>query len=138
VTPSANERGIRFETVIGGDGPRCLTDSHRVEQILVNVLRNAVRHSPPNGLVSTRVEEQDGNVVFLVDDEGHGIRPEHTESIFDVYYTTVGEERAGHGLGLPLSRRLARLLRGDLIAEPHPGKGRFILRLPAGEAGGTV
>jgi len=134
VTPTANERGIRFAAVSGGEGPRCLTDSHRVEQILVNVLRNAVRHSPPNGVVSARVELQDGDVVFLVDDEGHGIRPEDTESIFDVYFTTAGEERAGHGLGLPLSRRLARLLGGDLIAEPHPGKGRFILRLPAGDA----
>ncbi len=135
VTPSANERGIRFKAIGGSDGPRCLTDSHRVEQILVNLLRNAVRHSPPDGVVTTRIEFQNGNVVFLVDDKGPGIRPEDTESIFDVYFTTAGEERAGHGLGLPLSRRLARLLGGDLTAEPHQGKGRFILRLPASDSG---
>ena len=131
VTPAANERGIRFETREGEDSPNCLTDSHRVEQILVNLLRNAVRHSPPEGVVSTGVALEDGRVVFRVDDQGPGIGVDQSETIFDVYYTSAGEERAGHGLGLPLSRRLARLLGGDLIAEPHPGRGRFILRLPA-------
>ncbi|HEV8613309.1 MAG TPA: HAMP domain-containing sensor histidine kinase, partial [Gemmatimonadales bacterium] len=131
VTPAAQERGLRFETTVGEEGLLCLTDSHRVEQILVNLLRNAIRHSPPQGAVRTEVQPEGRRVVFVVEDEGSGIGAENTESIFDVYFTTAGEERAGHGLGLPLSRRLARLLGGDLVAEPHAG-GRFILSLPAG------
>jgi signal transduction histidine kinase len=131
VTPAAAERGIRLESSVAEPGLLCLTDSHRVEQILVNLLRNAIRHSPGDTVVRSRVARDDDMVVFMVEDEGSGIEPEHAESIFDVYFTTAGEERAGHGLGLPLSRRLARLLGGDLLAEPREGGGRFVLKLPA-------
>jgi len=68
-----------------------------------------------------------------VEDQGPGIAAEKVESIFDVYVTSAGEERLGHGLGLPLSRRLARLLKGDLLAISQPG-GLFVLRVPRVEA----
>ncbi len=132
VTPGANERDIRFDLFVPENGVLAATDAHRVEQILVNLLRNAIRHSPEHSEVRAAVRGEDGTVVFAVDDQGSGIRPEDLETIFDVYVTTAGEERAGHGLGLPLSRRLARLLGGDLTAQPNPHGGRFILRLPAG------
>ncbi len=131
VLPQAQERGIEFTVSMPSDGVLCSTDSHRVEQILVNLLRNAIRHSPENGLVSASVAAQDGTVRFELTDEGPGIKPEDVERIFDIYVTSAGEERAGHGLGLPLSRRLARLLGGDLAAIPAPGQGRFVLQLPA-------
>jgi two-component system sensor histidine kinase MtrB len=133
VTPQAQERGIRFEVEAPPGGILCTTDSHRVEQILVNLLRNAIRHSPSDGLVSARVKPLNGMVVFELTDQGPGIPAADVEMIFDIYVTTADEERAGHGLGLPLSRRLARLLGGDLAAEPHPGQGRFVLRLPGAE-----
>jgi len=130
VTPQAEERGIRFEVHVPGEGVLCNTDAHRVEQILVNLLRNAIRHSPAEGVVTASVRTENSTVRFELDDQGPGVRDEDVERIFDVYVTTAGEERTGHGLGLPLSRRLARLLGGDLVAEPHRGSGRFILRLP--------
>ena len=65
---------------------------------------------------------------------GPGIAAEQVESIFDVYVTSAGEERLGHGLGLPLSRRLAQLLEGDLMAVPQPGAGGlFVLGVPGAE-----
>jgi signal transduction histidine kinase len=131
VLPQAEERQIGFELRIPTDGVLCNTDAHRVEQILVNLLRNAIRHSPAPGQVLAKVEAKDGLVLFEVTDQGPGIQPEDAERIFDIYVTTAGEEQAGHGLGLPLSRRLARLLGGDLVATPHSGQGRFTLRLPA-------
>jgi signal transduction histidine kinase len=131
VLPQAEERGVRFDLQLPADGVLCNTDAHRVEQILVNLLRNAIRHSPANGTVVARVGTQDGAVTFEVTDQGPGIKPEDAERIFDIYVTTADEERAGHGLGLPLSRRLARLLGGDLVATPATGEGRFTLRLPA-------
>jgi len=133
VTPEAEERGVRLELHVPREGLLSRTDSHRVEQILVNILRNAIRHSPAFGSVTATVEAEGDGVVFRVEDEGPGIAEENVEGIFDVYVTTAGEERLGHGLGLPLSRRLARLLKGDLIAIPRPGMGGlFILRVPAG------
>lgn len=131
VLPQAEERRVSFDLQFPPDGVLCNTDAHRVEQILVNLLRNAIRHSPVNGKVVARVGTQDGSVTFEVTDQGPGIRPEDAERIFDIYVTTADEERAGHGLGLPLSRRLARLLGGDLVATPASGEGRFTLRLPA-------
>src|ERR1043166_1803731 len=137
VLPTAQERTVELRTEAPGDGLLCRSDAHRVEQILVNLLRNAIRHSPPGASVVGRVVPNGGMVVFEIDDAGPGIGPELADRIFDVYFTTAGEERQGHGLGLPLSRRLARLLGGDLVAESRPGGGRFVLRLPAAAAAGS-
>ena len=132
VTPSANERDIRVVSDPPGKGVLCRTDSHRVEQILVNLLRNAIRHSPGGGIVRVGVRARGGQVVFTVEDQGPGFDSQDTEHIFDVYFTQAGEERMGHGLGLPLSRRLARLLGGDLTGANRPGGGAsFVLTLPA-------
>jgi signal transduction histidine kinase len=130
VTPAAQEGGVELRTEGPGDGPVCRSDAHRVEQILVNLLRNAIRHSPPGTSVVGRVEPNGETVVFQIDDAGPGTDPDMAERMFDIYFTSAGEERQGHGLGLPLSRRLARLLGGDLVAESHPGGGRFVLTLP--------
>ena len=132
ITPAAAERDIRLLIEPSGAGVLCRTDSHRVEQILVNLLRNAVRHSPGGGTVQIGAEAAPGQVVFSVLDQGPGFKPSEAEHMFDVYFTAAGEERQGHGLGLPLSRRLARLLGGDLLGNNRPGGGAaFVLTLPA-------
>lgn len=123
VTPVAQERRIELRLELPHGSPLSRTDAHRVEQILVNLLRNAVRHSPEGSRVTITIDSEDGRVVFRVEDQGPGIPADHLESIFDVYVTSAGEERLGHGLGLPLSRRLARLLGGDLVAVSRPGDG---------------
>jgi signal transduction histidine kinase len=134
VTPSAQERRVELAMQIPHGSPLARTDAHRVEQILVNVLRNAVRHSPAGSCVTTTLDSDAGRVVFRVEDQGPGIPADDVESIFDVYVTSAGEERLGHGLGLPLSRRLARLLKGDLVAFSRPGAGGlFVLAVPAVE-----
>ncbi len=131
VLPQAQERGIGFEIETPSEGLLCNTDGHRVEQILINLLRNAVRHSVESAPVEVRLTSQDELVTFEVSNQGEGINPEDAEQIFDIYVTSAGEDQAGHGLGLPLSRRLARLLGGDLMAVPTSTGGRFVLRLPA-------
>ena len=132
VTPTAQERGIELRLQIPHEGPLSRTDAHRVEQILVNLLRNAIRHSPVASTVTATLASEGEGVLFKVEDQGPGVAPEHAESIFDVYVTSAGEERLGHGLGLPLSRRLARLLGGDVLAVPRQGAGGlFVLRVPA-------
>ena len=133
--PAAAERDIQL--LVEGDrsGIVCRTDSHRVEQILVNLLRNAIRHSPGGATVRAGVRRADGTVVFSVSDQGPGFHPDDADRIFDVYFTQAGEERAGHGLGLPLSRRLARLLGGDLVGcNRAEGGAEFRLSLPAGHS----
>ncbi len=133
VTPQAEKKGVTIESRIPPELPTCRTDSSRVEQILVNLLGNAVRHTPDGSMVRITVERREGGILFRIEDQGPGIAPEEVERIFDIYHSSGGAEGQGTGLGLPLSRRLARLLGGDLRAEPRPGQGGcFLLELPIG------
>ena len=106
------------------------TDASRIEQILTNLLGNAIRHTPAGTQVLLALGEHDGVVDFTVKDEGPGVSQAEVEEIFDIYVTKAGEEAHGHGLGLPLSRRLARLLGGELVAEPDRSGGLFRLSIP--------
>ena len=132
VTPAAQSRGIQLETQFAPHLPSCETDSSRVEQILTNLLGNAIHHSPERGRVRLRVDAQEPVVVYTVEDEGSGIEESEVERVFDIYVTKDGGDNRGAGLGLPLSRRLARLLGGELRAVARPNRGGcFILELPA-------
>ena len=132
VTPVAQARNIAITVDVPEDLPSCHTDAHRVEQILVNLLANAVRHTPDGSVVSILVAYRNSRLIFQVEDQGPGIVESDLERIFDIYITKAGEANEGVGLGLPLSRRLARLLGGELRATHSPaGGGRFVLELPA-------
>jgi signal transduction histidine kinase len=133
VTPSAEGKSVALTADLPDEVPLCRTDPHRVEQILINVLGNAIRHTPRGSTVSVLLKSVPPNVEFHVQDQGPGVAAEELESIFDVYQTKAGEENKGTGLGLPLSRRLARLLGGELLALDVTGHGgaRFVLQLPA-------
>ena len=85
----------------------------------------------PSGAPSASVSPPATRVVYTVEDDGPGVPPGEVEAIFDIYVTKAGEESRGLGLGLPLSRRLARLLGGELRAVARPGQGGcFILEVP--------
>lgn len=131
VTPAAEARGVTLETAVPPSLPPSATDAARVEQILINLLGNAVRHAAKEGRVTVSARGAGERLVIEVLDDGPGIVPDDVERVFDVYVTKAGEESRGTGLGLPLSRRLARLLGGELRAVAQPGEGgRFLLELP--------
>ncbi len=131
VTPAAASRGITIEAHVPPALPPSATDAARVEQILMNILANAVRHASENGRVAITASAAQGRLFIEVLDDGPGIGVDDTERVFDVYVTKAGEESRGTCLGLTLSRRLARLLGGELRAIPQPGDGgRFQLELP--------
>ena len=78
------------------------------------------------------ITSRERRIVYQIEDEGPGVPASEVERIFDIYVTKAGEEGRGLGLGLPLSRRLAQLLGGELHAVARPGKGGcFILEVPA-------
>jgi signal transduction histidine kinase len=132
VTPAAEARTVVLEVQVAPDLPSCETDSSRVEQILLNLLGNAINHTREGSRVRLGVTSQDGKVLYVVEDEGTGIEESEVERIFDIYVTKAVGEGRGAGLGLPLSRRLARLLGGELRAVARPNQGGcFILELPA-------
>jgi signal transduction histidine kinase len=134
VTPAAQARSVTLEVEIAPAVSTCQTDANRLEQILVNLLGNAIRHTPEATTVRVRIADRDGRVAFHVMDSGPGVPESELEHVFDIYVTKAGEESRGAGLGLPLSRRLARLLGGELRALPKRDGGGFMLELPAGES----
>jgi signal transduction histidine kinase len=134
VTPAADARQVAIEVELAGGLPTCETDASRVEQILVNLLGNAIQHTPERTTVRLVITARDRFVIYTVRDEGPGIPESEVERIFDIYATKKEGDMRGVGLGLPLSRRLARLLGGDLRAFSHPGEGgEFVLEIPASE-----
>lgn len=132
VTPAAEAKRILLKVDVAPNLPSCATDASRVEQILMNLLGNAIQYTPEGSTVRLRVTARDAVVVYTVEDEGSGIDETEVERIFDIYVTEAAGESRGAGLGLPLSRRLARLLGGELRAVVNPQSGGcFILELPA-------
>jgi signal transduction histidine kinase len=131
VTPAAEARRVRLQLDLAPQLPDCETDASRVEQILINLLGNAINHAPEGSTVGLQVSSQGSMMVYVVQDEGTGIEESQVERIFDIYESKPPEEGQGVGLGLPLSRRLARLLGGELraVAKPNQG-GYFVLELP--------
>lgn len=129
VLPAAEMRSVRLEEETAPDLLPIETDSHRVEQILTNLFTNAIKHSPEGTRITLTATREGESALFAVQDEGPGIPAGEEERIFDIYATKPGT--GGVGLGLPLSRRLARLLGGTLEVDPGcPSGARFVLRLP--------
>ena len=131
IRPAADAKRVRLE-VQGADRESTLrTDPMRLEQILVNLLSNAVRHGPEGEAVVVRVGAVDSEVRFAVSDHGPGIPPDLQTRIFEPYERFDPHSGVGTGLGLPVSRRLAEVLGGRLTVESAVGQGAtFTLSLP--------
>jgi signal transduction histidine kinase len=98
----------------------------RLEQALLNIVDNAVKHSPPKGSVLLRLERDAGDVLISVQDSGPGIAPEEMGELF-----RRGRSRTGSGLGLALARTLVESLEGSLDVQSPPGRGLLVrIRLP--------
>ena len=148
VRPQAEKKGVTLDSACEGGGTvRYLADPQRVEQILVNVLANAIKFTPEGGRASVACGAADGPppgrrgegrwVRVTVEDSGKGIEPDQLARIFEPFvqvdsgYTRRHE---GTGLGLAISLRLAHSMGGELTVESTPGHGsRFTLWLPAAE-----
>lgn len=131
--PAAEAKNVALDTDVPPDSPPIKTDPVRLQQILVNLLSNAVRHAPGGGHIRLGVRSN-GNgstVEFLVHDDGGGVPPEALERIFEPFERFDPHSGVGTGLGLPVSRRLAEVLGGQLTVKSAPGQGAtFILELP--------
>jgi len=128
--PAAAAKGVRLEIKSDGSRRTLRTDPVRLEQILVNLLSNAVRHSPESSSVAIAVRaEQDASRVEVID-HGPGVPQELRDRIFEPFERFDPHSGLGTGLGLPVSRQLAELLGGSLTVEETPGGGAtFVLKI---------
>ncbi len=132
-TETAKQKGIRFECELEPEVPAALEgDEFRIRQILVNLIANAVKFTDA-GYVRLRISHSGGTTHFEVHDTGIGIAEKELTGVFEEFeqadHTTVAH--GGSGLGLYISQRLARLMKGEITAESTLGKGStFVLSLP--------
>ena len=126
-----NENNIQYIADIQLKNHWFMADSLRLNQVLVNLLGNALKYSRPDGhvwLTVRETEEEKGfsNLYFQVRDDGIGIAPEKQQLIFRQFEQADNSENArkqGTGLGLAISRRIVRMMDSDIKLESEPGKG---------------
>jgi len=136
VEPQLAEAGLTLDTEIDA-AQRARADREKTQQILINLLTNAVKFTPRGGHVAVRTRRDDATrrVLVEVSDTGIGIAPEQLTSVFEPFVQVKSAETRrseGTGLGLAISRDLARGMGGDLTASSERGIGStFTLHLPA-------
>jgi signal transduction histidine kinase len=137
VAPLAQAREIALSLEECDPSLRLVADAERTRQILLNLVGNAIKFTQPQGRVSLACEAGGDWVDIRVVDDGPGIAPEKHQSIFDPFVQLerrFSNPREGVGLGLAISRDLARAMGGELGVDSAPGQGsRFTLRLPRAE-----
>ncbi len=133
IEPDATSKGLDLVVDMPEEGPVLLTDPAKVRQILVNLLSNAVKYTEQGEVHLTASPKDDGAVV-QVRDTGVGIAAEARERIFEPFWQAESPNTrsvGGTGLGLSVTRRLARLLKGDVYVESEVGAGStFTVALP--------
>jgi signal transduction histidine kinase len=128
----ASDRQVRIDRPAEGETLPARGEFRRVLQIIVNLIGNAVRYSPEGSMVWLRTERDADSAVLIVADQGKGIAEADQTRIFEKFERVDPSEPGGSGLGLYISRRLARAMGGDIVVDSAPGQGaRFVLTLPA-------
>lgn len=131
----ALSRGVQLK--LGhADQAKVCGDADRLKQLLINLIDNAIKHTPAGGCVTLSIYKAAEQVRVSVADTGAGISPEHLPHVFDRFFRVKGQKRKGAGLGLAIAKWIAEAHDGALTAESDPGIGStFILTLPVYTAG---
>jgi signal transduction histidine kinase/DNA-binding response OmpR family regulator len=135
VRPGAEAKGITLSAVYSSESETITCDSHRLQQMIWNLLTNAVKFTPPDGSVEIRLEKITDAVKITISDSGQGISPEFLPFVFDRFRQADSSSTRSHdglGLGLAIVRHLAELHGGSVQAASE-GKGKgatFTITLP--------
>jgi two-component system, NtrC family, sensor histidine kinase HydH len=111
------------------DLPPVECDPEQLEQVLLNLMINAIEASPDGETVILSAHVENGKVVLRVTDHGHGVPPDNVDRLFDPFFTT---KEHGTGLGLPVAHQIMTQMGGTLEAQGGVGRGMmFSVALPA-------
>ncbi len=137
IRSSAENKGIRLELHIAQEPLPVRGDAQRLEQVLLNLLNNAVRYTPPNGTITVRAWEERQRVYVQVRDTGPGIPPEDLPHIFERFWRgdrSRSRQTGGTGLGLAIAKKWVEAHGGRIWAESPPGSGAiFTFYIPREE-----
>lgn len=139
VAESANRQSVMIEQRYASEPLLVRVDPVRVDQILTNVLSNAVKYTPQGGRVLVELAIEGGDALVRVSDDGVGIAPDRINTIFELFAqaeNAIGRAQGGMGIGLALVRNLLQLHGGSIsVKSDGVGKGsEFVLRFPLAEA----
>lgn len=127
----AADHGIEIMAPPSDQQVPAIAEFRRVLQIMLNLVSNAIRYSPDGTRVTIEIENDGKNAIMVVSDEGAGVASENREKIFRKFERLGRSGDGGSGLGLYISRKLARALGGELTVDHASGGGaKFTLRLP--------
>ena len=121
-----------------GRGPRVRGDAVRLQQVISNLIRNAIAYTPAGGTISVDVQPDHGDAtwVLTVTDTGIGIEPDDLTRVFEAFYRTANSHQAsvkGTGLGLSIARLIVNEHGGTISVDSTPGEGTTMtVRLPFG------
>lgn len=136
IEPQARARKINYEYHQPPEPITVIADREKLEQVLINLLGNAVKFTPGGGTISLSADANESHVRIHVRDTGVGIAPEQLAAIFEPFVQlepALTRTAEGTGLGLAISRELTRGMLGELRAESVPGQGSvFTVELPRG------
>ncbi len=140
--PAADARNVEIVTS-AGEGNDVIGDSRRVQQVLWNLLHNAIKFSSAGGRVVVRLDREDSRVRLAVEDQGRGISPTFLPHVFERFRqedASSSRETTGLGLGLSIAKHLVEL-HGGTIQAFSDGLDRgatFVVELPACAANGAI
>lgn len=130
----AQKKGLRFDLDIPATAVSALCDADKIKQVIINLLDNAIKFTPPDGTVLVRLESDAAAVRIHVQDDGPGIEPRDQEKIFQMYWQSLSEPRVsarGAGVGLAVCRKIMDLHGGKIFVKSTPGQGsHFTVGLP--------
>jgi two-component system, OmpR family, phosphate regulon sensor histidine kinase PhoR len=128
----AERAGLELLLECGAGLPPVLADAVRIDQVLVNLIHNAVKFTPPGGKITVGCFAREGDAVIFVRDSGVGIAAEDLARIFERFYKADrSRSGGGTGLGLSIARHIIESHRGQIWAESQPGQGStFFFSLP--------
>jgi signal transduction histidine kinase len=134
ISPLFSSKGVTYSVEDCDENLRAAGDAERITQICVNLLSNALKATAKGGRVNVACDSDGANVLIHVRDTGVGIPPERIEAVFSPF-TQLGRALnspdTGVGLGLAISRELARAMQGEISVVSYPGVGStFTLALP--------
>ena len=126
-------RADRIAADVDADAAPVRVDAVQIERVLVNLLDNALKFSPPESPVHVRAEERDGELLLHVVDQGPGIAAGERETVFEPFRRGAGADVRGAGLGLAIARGFSEANGARVWVEDDPWGGHFVLALPSAE-----
>lgn len=135
----AREKGVTLRTEVDDGLPAVHADEQRIAQVLLNLLSNALRHTPAGGAITLAAEARDGRVLVRVRDTGTGIPPEDLPHVFERFYRadrSRARSTGGTGLGLTIAKQIVEAHGGEIWAQSWLGAGStFGFSLPVDSGG---